>query len=316
MSKTGSQYFVTKSLVTGSKAIDALLDSKWGSGKKDKPDALFQDRESAIEFMNQLLEHKFFHRAQKVIVKSVDDKKRLKKGKSDAEADSEASKKKTEKKSESKNAESESSEADGKGKDVKKKKNKEKTTKKVKLDMHLNQVFVDGKEPFVWIYDPIPLKAWFIGFGLVIGAVLLCLFPLWPRVVRTYVYYLSIAAAGFLFFIIGLAVLRFIVFVLVWCMTMGRHHLWMLPNLTEDVGFFASFWPLYTHEYKGPDSDASSHNDQAEGGDDQKSIHDADSEVNKKETDTSNAQDADKNTKNEGEHEFEILDSQDLTVDT
>ena len=26
----------------------------------------------------------------------------------------------------------------------------------------------------------------------------------------------------------------------------------LLPNLTEDVGFFASFWPLYAYEYRGP----------------------------------------------------------------
>lgn len=30
----------------------------------------------------------------------------------------------------------------------------------------------------------------------------------------------------------------------------------MLPNLTEDVGFFASFWPLYTHEYHGGDCES------------------------------------------------------------
>lgn len=51
---------------------------------------------------------------------------------------------------------------------------------------------------------------------------------------------------------------------------MGKHHLWILPNLTEDVGFLASFWPLYTvsvicvvatimmyfsqYEYKGDDT--------------------------------------------------------------
>ena len=28
---------------------------------------------------------------------------------------------------------------------------------------------------------------------------------------------------------------------------MGKHHFWFLPNLTEDVGFFDSFKPLYTH---------------------------------------------------------------------
>jgi translocation protein SEC62 len=53
------------------------------------------------------------------------------------------------------------------------------------------------------------------------------------------------AAAGFLIFILGLAVLRMAVFCFVWALTLGRHHLWLLPNLTEDVGFLASFWPLY-----------------------------------------------------------------------
>ena len=58
-------------------------------------------------------------------------------------------------------------------------------------------------------------------------------------------YYLSVAAAGFLVTIIVLAVIRLVVFCLIWVCSMGKHHLWILPNLTEDVGFFASFWPLY-----------------------------------------------------------------------
>ena len=62
---------------------------------------------------------------------------------------------------------------------------------------------------------------------------------------RKGVYYLSLAAAGFLIFILGLVVLRIVVFSFVWLITFGRHHLWLLPNLTEDVGFFASFWPLF-----------------------------------------------------------------------
>lgn len=68
---------------------------------------------------------------------------------------------------------------------------------------------------------------------------------------RKGVYYLSIAGAGFLCLIIALAIIRFVFFCLLWCLTMGRHHFWLLPNLTEDVGFFASFWPLYHYEYKG-----------------------------------------------------------------
>lgn len=62
---------------------------------------------------------------------------------------------------------------------------------------------------------------------------------------RLGVYYLSVAAAGFLVTIIVLAILRLIIFCLIWMLTLGKHHLWILPNLTEDVGFFASFWPLY-----------------------------------------------------------------------
>ena len=33
---------------------------------------------------------------------------------------------------------------------------------------------------------------------------------------------------------------------------MGRHHFWLLPNLTEECGFFESFKPLYTYEYRPP----------------------------------------------------------------
>jgi len=60
------------------------------------------------------------------------------------------------------------------------------------------------------------------------------------------VQYLSIAAAGFLIFIIVLAILRLVVFSLLWMLTTGKLHFWLFPNLTEDVGFFASFWPIYT----------------------------------------------------------------------
>lgn len=67
---------------------------------------------------------------------------------------------------------------------------------------------------------------------------------------RKGVYYLSIAAAGFLVFILGLAVLRFVVFCVVWTITGSKHHFWLFPNLTEDVGFLESFWPLYTVSLK------------------------------------------------------------------
>lgn len=37
-------------------------------------------------------------------------------------------------------------------------------------------------------------------------------------------------------------------FAVVWLVTFGKHHFWLLPNLTEDVGFFESFKPFYKHD--------------------------------------------------------------------
>ena len=44
---------------------------------------------------------------------------------------------------------------------------------------------------------------------------------------------------------------RYVFFAIVWVLTWGKHHFWLLPNLTEECGFKESFIPLYTHEYKG-----------------------------------------------------------------
>ena len=48
---------------------------------------------------------------------------------------------------------------------------------------------------------------------------------------------------------------RYVLFGFVWAITIGRHHFWLLPNLTEDCGFFESFVPLYTHSSVGTKED-------------------------------------------------------------
>lgn len=63
-------------------------------------------------------------------------------------------------------------------------KEKEKRKRKIRLDMHLDQVFIDGPEAYVWIYDPIPLYYWLFGALLVLAAIGVCMFPLWPPSVR------------------------------------------------------------------------------------------------------------------------------------
>ncbi|XP_017853873.1 translocation protein SEC62 isoform X2 [Drosophila busckii] len=242
---------------TSSKAIDGLMKSKFAEGDK----ALFTTREQAVEFLDIMLEHKFFHRAKKVPV-TLDElrgksEKKSEAGKTQEKDKTEAAGGKGKAGVTDKKDTDQEAEGDNQGSSDK----KEKKKRKIRLDMHPEQIFVDGSEAYVWIYDPIPLHYWIFGFILLLGAVGICLFPLWPPLLRKGVYYLSIAAAGFLVFILALTVVRLIVFTIVWGLTGGKLHFWIFPNLTEDVGFFASFWPLYESNYNNEGNSSASKND-------------------------------------------------------
>ncbi|CAG9856451.1 unnamed protein product [Phyllotreta striolata] len=236
---------------TGARAVDALLESPFAT--RETP--LFKTREEISDYLHVMLTHRFFHRARKVPVDEHELKGKKGKKKDDKKKPDSGDDEKKEKKEKDRGTDAESSVVEG---SKEQKQEKEKRKKKIRLEMHFDQRFEDSLDAYVWIYDPIPFHYWIIGTLLVLGAIGVCLFPLWPPSVRLGVYYLSVAAAGFLVSIIVLAVIRVIVFCLIWVFTLGRHHLWILPNLTEDVGFFASFWPLYTYEYKGNKHDKKS----------------------------------------------------------
>ncbi|OWR46442.1 hypothetical protein KGM_206327 [Danaus plexippus plexippus] len=321
---------------TGTRAVDALLTSKWATGKNP----IFTTRHDITDFLHLMLLHKLFHRAKKVPVteqelkgksRKKDVEKTSKSGdeqdeknqsacegketkdKDGKDKDKEKKKRKirlemhmeqvfldtndayvwlydpmpwyywlcgalllvgtvgvcmfplwpatvrkkdVEKTSKSGDEQDEKNQSACEGKETKDKDGKEKKKRKIRLEMHMEQVFLDTNDAYVWLYDPMPWYYWLCGALLLVGTVGVCMFPLWPATVRKGVYYLSIAAAGFLVLIIALAVLRVVVFCTVWVATLARHHLWLLPNLTEDVGFFASFWPLYKYEYRGPGSES------------------------------------------------------------
>ncbi|KAL7631589.1 UNVERIFIED_CONTAM: hypothetical protein RMT77_018106 [Armadillidium vulgare] len=313
------------SYFNANKAIDVLLDSPWATGEN----ALFTDRVSVVEFGNKLLQDKFFHRAKKIAVtdKDLSPKELKKKQEKLKEKEKEKKKESSKKKDESEDSKKE----DEKSNDADKKDKQKKKKTKIKLDMHLEQVFVDGSEAYVWMYDPIPFWYYIVGTFLLFAAVAICLFPLWPPSVRKGVYYLSIGAAGFLGVILGLAVLRFIIFMIIWVLSLGRHHFWILPNLTEDVGFFASFWPLYHYEYKGDYfSNKKKSKKKRSSGDDDKSEKDTgkttrseDSqsagETDKPETDLERVQDVretvseETDSENSNSQTFEIVDKSELT---
>ena len=123
--------------------------------------------------------------------------------------------------------------------------------KKFKLDMHDEQIFLDASQPYVWLYEPTSITAWLLSLGVIFGVIAICLFPLWPPIIRTWVYYLCIAGLILLSSILGLIVLRHILYISLRILTFNNLHFWILPNLTEDVGFFESFWPLYEIDATG-----------------------------------------------------------------
>ncbi|XP_059357558.1 translocation protein SEC62 isoform X2 [Carassius carassius] len=242
-----------------SKAVDCLLDSKWAKAKKGE-EALFTTRESAVDYCNRLLKKQFFHRALKVMKKKpekdVKKEKEKEKEKDKAKSDSgkeeeKKSKKDKDKKKDSDVTDTKKEKSDDSPGSPKKKKD---VKKKFKLEPHEDQLFLDGNEVYFWIYDPVHFKTFAMGLILVIAVIAATLFPLWPAEMRVGVYYLSVAAGCFVASILLLAVARCILFLIIWLVTGGRHHFWLLPNLTADVGFIDSFRPLYTHEYKGPRS--------------------------------------------------------------
>ncbi|VDN28536.1 unnamed protein product [Gongylonema pulchrum] len=238
---------------TGAKAVDTLYESKkYGHAAKN---VKFPTRQAAVMFMRTLLEKGLLFRARKLVPKKRDDKDLKEKARGDA---SKSPKKKPvkegysekEKKEEGKKESDENEDENEKEKGEKKKKDEEeKKKRKVKLELHQEQTFNDSNDVYVWIFDPTPLFKKVIGALMVLGTIAGCLFPLWPMWLRQAVYYLSIAGLACFGLLIGVAVARTILFAIIWAVTMGRHKLWLLPNLTEDCGFFESFQPWYTYEY-------------------------------------------------------------------
>merc|ERR1719225_1040230 len=212
-----------------------MSESKWASKGKGETvvegELVFDTREACVEFLDTLLRYKMFHRAKKIAVEEKD-----KKGKKKAEVvDTHDEKTDTDKGCET-------------GEEEKVEKT-EKKKRKIRLDMHLEQIFVDSNDAFVWLYDPISWIYWLGGTAIVLGTIAICMFPLWPPMMRQGVHYLSMGAAGFLLLIMGIAVFKYILFGLLFVLSGGKLNFWLFPNLTEDVGFFESFVPFYDYTY-------------------------------------------------------------------
>lgn len=107
---------------------------------------LFPTREIAIDFLDAMLTHKFFHRAKKVTVPDSE----LRRGKKSADKDKSDDEKATVKKRNTtdklKDDKASADDTETGNPDEKKSdKPAEKKKRKIRLDMHPDQVFVDGE---------------------------------------------------------------------------------------------------------------------------------------------------------------------------
>jgi translocation protein SEC62 len=132
-------------------------------------------------------------------------------------------------------------------KDPSKKKKKKSSTDKPKpaqnLSIQRDQSSFSEQDYFAWFYETTQLQTILGGIGVVVVVFGAILFPLWPPMMRTGVWYLSIALLGLIAAIAVIAVVRLILFVIT--MFAVPPGIWLFPNLFEDVGFFESFVPLW-----------------------------------------------------------------------
>merc|ERR1712133_292824 len=278
----------------------------------DKSELNFGTREQCVVYLDELLRHKMFHRAKKIPVAekvSKKDKKDKDKGTDKEEEKEETPKSKT------------------KGDKDKTSPALTKKKRKIRLDMHLDQIFVDSSDAYVWLYDPVGWFYWAGGTAIVLGTIAICLFPLWPPMMRTGVHYLSMGAAGFLLLIMGIGVLKYLLFALLFALSAGKLSFWLFPNLTEDVGFFESFMPLYDYTYTGEsllgrkkkkakDSDDEESDDEEDEDDESADNEDSDNGTVNKSKKESNEESDDSTSKASSKtgKDFEIVEKN--TVDT
>ena len=108
---------------------------------------------------------------------------------------------------------------------------------------------------------------WILGGGICLVVIMFCLFPLWPKVIRKGSQWLATVAVGFLVAVIVVGIFKYLLFSVLYILSARKlrsavtpqaiksyneiFRFWILPNLTKDVGFIQSFWPLYEYSYTG-----------------------------------------------------------------
>lgn len=125
-----------------------------------------------------------------------------------------------------------------------------KVQKKLKFYFSNLQNFDATSEAYyLWNYNPTTLFKKIIGVIMMLGAVGLCLMPLWPAWLKIVCYYIGVAGASFICFLIGLYFFQQALFFCLLFASFGKLQFTILPNLVAECSFLESFVPLYTYQW-------------------------------------------------------------------
>lgn len=96
---------------------------------------------------------------------------------------------------------------------------------------------------FTWIYEGDKSFSHLMSAILIVGFLFCVCFPIWPTFLKVFVWYLAVT---FLLVILGLVVVRAMLFLFVW---IAGYDFWFLPNIfDETLGVADSFKPIFSFE--------------------------------------------------------------------
>lgn len=106
--------------------------------------------------------------------------------------------------------------------------------------------YFSPNEDFIFIKPPsnfynVLVSILFLGLAL-----FLVMFKLWPPTLKYYASYTSYPIIGFIIFLIVVAIIRLIFFIITFFV--NPPGIWIFPNFFADVGFFESFVPLWERD--------------------------------------------------------------------
>mmetsp|Transcript_7879 Transcript_7879/g.18416 ORF Transcript_7879/g.18416 Transcript_7879/m.18416 type:complete len:351 (+) Transcript_7879:86-1138(+) len=110
-----------------------------------------------------------------------------------------------------------------------------------------NQTF-DCEQFYVITYEGNNGMQHFLLALIILGVLLVCMFPVWPMWAKIGIWYLTVI---FLTLYFGVLILRMVIFTMFW--TVG-FDFWIFPNLNDEYcGFLDSFQPFYSWEKRKDD---------------------------------------------------------------